>query len=557
MAGRGPLREASAATGRPVRRRLGEAATELPDPPWAETRPCRAEHARVTLSPIFLVAFLALPSDTMQPQRDPRGLWLLLLSLFLLLFEAARAGRPVVSCPAACLCASNILSCSKQQLPNVPHSLPSYTALLDLSHNNLSRLRAEWTPTRLIHLQSLLLSHNHLNFISSEAFSPVPNLRYLDLSSNQLRTLDEFLFSELQALEVLLLYNNHIVAVDRCAFDDMAQLQKLYLSQNQISRFPLELVKEGAKLPKLTLLDLSSNKLKNLPLPDLQKLPAWIKNGLYLHNNPLHCDCELYQLFSHWHYRQLSSVMDFQEDLYCMSSKKLHNVFNLSFLNCSEYKEHAWEAHLGDTLTIKCDTKQQGMTKVWVTPSNERVLDEVANGTVTVSKDGSLHFQQVRVEDGGVYTCYATGEAFNETLSVELKVYNFTLHGHHDTLNTAYTTLVGCILSVVLVLIYLYLTPCRCWCRGVEKPSSHQGDSLSSSMLSTTPNHDPMAGGDKDDGFDRRVAFLEPAGPGQGQNGKLKPGNTLPVPEATGKGQRRMSDPESVSSVFSDTPIVV
>lgn len=512
----------------------------------------------MTPSQIFLVAFLTLCSDTMQPHCDLRGLWLLLLSLFLILFEVSRAGRPVVSCPAACLCASNILSCSKQQLPNVPHSLPSYTALLDLSHNNLSRLRAEWTPTRLTHLHSLLLSHNHLNFISSEAFSPVPNLRYLDLSSNQLRTLDEFLFTELQALEVLLLYNNHIMAVDRCAFDDMAQLQKLYLSQNQISRFPLELVNERAKRPKLTLLDLSSNKLKTLPLSDLQKLPAWIKNGLYLHNNPLECTCKLYQLFSHWQYRQLSSVMDFQEDLYCVRSKELHNVFNLSFLNCSEYKESAWEAHLGDTFTINCDTKQQGMTKVWVTPSNERVLEEVANGTVRVRvKDGNLQFEKVQVEDGGVYTCHAMGETFNETLSVELKVYNFTLHGHHDTLNTAYTTLVGCILSVVLVLIYLYLTPCRCWCRGVEKPSSHQGDSLSSSMLSTTPNHDPMAGGDKDDGFDRRVAFLEPAGPGQGQNGKLKPGNTLPVPEATGKGQRRMSDPESVSSVFSDTPIVV
>ncbi|KAM8783765.1 amphoterin-induced protein 1 [Rhynchonycteris naso] len=486
----------------------------------------------------------------MQLQRDLRGLWLLLLSWFLLLLEVARAVRPVVSCPAACLCASNILSCSKQQLPNVPHALPSYTAQLDLSHNNLSRLRAEWTPTRLLYLHSLLLSHNQLNFISSEAFSPVPNLRYLDLSSNQLRTLDESLFSELRVLEVLLLYNNHIMAVDRSAFEDVAQLQKLYLSQNQISRFPLELV----RLPKLALLDLSSNKLKTLPLSDLQKLPAWVKNGLYLHNNPLFCNCELYQLFAHWQYRQLSPVMDFQEDLHCMSSKKLHSIFNL---NCSEYKEHAWVAHLGDTLTIHCDTKQQGMTKMWVTPSNERVLDAMANSTVRVFENGSLHFQQVQVEDGGVYTCYAIGEAFNETLSVELKVYNFTLHGHHDTLNTAYTTLVGCILSVVLVLIYLYLTPCRCWCRGVEKPSSHQGDSLSSSMLSTTPNHDPMAGGDKDDGFDRQVAFLEPAGPGQGQNGKLKPGNTLPVPEATGKGQRRMSDPESVSSVFSDTPIVV
>ncbi|XP_005367938.1 amphoterin-induced protein 1 [Microtus ochrogaster] len=493
----------------------------------------------------------------MQPQRDLRGLWLLLLSLFLLLFEVARAGRSVVSCPANCLCASNILSCSKQQLPNVPQSLPSYTALLDLSHNNLSRLRAEWTPTRLMNLHSLLLSHNHLNFISSEAFIPVPNLRYLDLSSNHLHTLDEFLFSDLHSLEVLLLYNNRIGVVDKYAFEDMAQLQKLYLSQNLITRFPLELIKDGNKLPKLMLLDLSSNKLKKLPFTDLQKLPAWVKNGLYLHNNPLECDCKLYQLFSHWQYRQLSSVVDFQEDLYCMYSKELHNVFSLDFLNCSEFKEGAWEAHLGDTLTITCDTKQQGMTKVWVTPSNEQVLNQGANGTVTVSEDGSLHFEKVQAEDGGVYTCYAMGETFNETLSVELKVYNFTLHGHHDTLNTAYTTLVGCILSVVLVLIYLYLTPCRCWCRGVEKPSSHQGDSLSSSMLSTTPNHDPMAGGDKDDGFDRRVAFLEPAGPGQGQNGKLKPGNTLPVPEATGKGQRRMSDPESVSSVFSDTPIVV
>lgn len=495
----------------------------------------------------------------MQPQRHHLpGLCLLLLSRFLLHLEAVEAGRPGVTCPAACLCASNILSCSKQQLPSVPQVLPSYTALLDLSHNNLSRLRAEWTPIQLPHLHSLLLSHNYLHFISSEAFTPVPHLRYLDLSSNQLRTLDEFLFSELQSLEVLLLYNNHIVAVDRCAFDDVVQLQKLYLSQNQITRFPLELVKKGAKFPKLTLLDLSSNKLNTLPLPELQKLPAWIKNGLYLHNNPLTCDCELYQLFSHWQYRQLSSVLDFQEDLYCMKFKKLHNVFNLDFLNCSEYKERAWEVHLGDTFTIRCDTKQQGMTKVWVAPNSERVPDKAANSNSSVTvENGSLHFHQVQVEDGGVYTCYAMGEAFNETLSVELKVYNFTLHGHHDTFNTAYTTLVGCILSVVLVLIYLYLTPCRCWCRGVEKPSSHQGDSLSSSMLSTTPNHEPVAVEDKDDGFDRRVAFLEPAGPGQGQNGKLKPGNTLPVPEAAGKGQRRLSDPESVSSVFSDTPIVV
>lgn len=77
----------------------------------------------------------------------------------------------------------------------------------------------------------------------------------------------------------------------------------------------------------------------------------------------------------------------------------------------------------------------------------------------------------------------------------------------------------ACILSVVLVPIYWHLTPGHCWCWGVEKPPSHQGDSLSSSMLSTTSNHDPTAGGDKDDGFDWRVAFLE-----QGLSSNLKLG---------------------------------
>ncbi|XP_044531873.1 amphoterin-induced protein 1 [Gracilinanus agilis] len=493
----------------------------------------------------------------MQHQSGCRGVWLLPLSLFLSSLGVARTGRSLLSCPTGCLCASNILSCTKRGLSNVPQSLPRYTAFLDLSHNNLTHLRAQWTTIHLTHLQSLFLSHNHLHFISTEAFSPVPSLRYLDLSSNHLKTLDESLFSELKNLEVLLLYSNQIVEVDRSAFDDMVNLQKLYLSQNQIARFPVELVKDRSKLPSLTLLDLSSNKLKLLPTADLQDLPAWMKNGLYLHNNSLNCDCEIQKLFTHWQYRQLSSVTDFQEDLYCIHSKKMYSVFNITTLNCTEFKECAFEAHLGESFIISCDTKQQGMTKEWVTPNNEKVLNEVGNGTVRVLQNGSLHFQHIRVEDQGLYTCYAVGEAFNETLSVEVKVHNFTRHGPHDTLNTAYTTLVGCILSVVLVLIYLYLTPCRCWCRAGERPTSHQGDSLSSSMLSTTPNHDPMAGGGgKDSGFDRRVAFLEPTGPGQGQNGKLKPGNTLPVPEGA-KGQRKMSDPESVSSVFSDTPIVV
>uniref|UniRef100_K7G0D4 Adhesion molecule with Ig like domain 1 n=1 Tax=Pelodiscus sinensis TaxID=13735 RepID=K7G0D4_PELSI len=443
--------------------------------------------------------------------------------------------------------------------PPAPHRLPRFPPILDLSHNNLTRLRADWTPARLAHLHSLLLCHNALGFVSTEAFGHVPHLRYLDLSSNSLRALEENLFSQLQELEVLLLYNNQIAQLDRSAFDDMAKLQKLYLSQNQISRFPVELVKDRAKLPDLALLDLSANKLKVLPVATLKSLPAWIKNGLYLHSNPLSCDCGLYELFAHWHARQLSSVVDFREELVCSLPQGKRSVSILTLnsqdsLNCSEFKEHVLEAYLGDTVTIDCDTRLRGAAaREWVTPNNRRVPEEAANSTVTVLGNGSLQIRPVRVEDTGVYTCYAASQAFNETLYVDVKVYNCTQHGSHDTLNTAYTTLVGCILSVILVLIYLYLTPCRCWCRGNEKPAAQLEDSINSSMLSTPPNHDPEVAGHKGS-----LSHLAAPGPMQGQNGKVQPSRSPGQPARRApKGPRKMSDPDSVSSVFSDTPIVV
>ncbi|NXS82468.1 AMGO1 protein, partial [Erpornis zantholeuca] len=333
--------------------------------------------------------------------RVPMGPLSLLLALSLLSPRGSEGG----TCPPRCICASNLLSCSQANLSVVPAPLPRFTAVLDLSHNNVTRLRADWAPARLPHLHALLLSHNGLAFVSTEAFTHVPRLRHLDLSSNRLRTLDENLFSDLGELEVLLLYNNEITTGVR--------------------------------------------------------------------------------------------------------------------------------------------------SRHWVTPGGERVLGDGGNGSVALLANGSLQLRALRPEDAGTYACWVAGPLLNETLYVELLVHNFTLHGPHDTLNTAYTTLVGCILSVVLVLIYLYLTPCRCCCcRGTEKPPAPRDDSINSSVLSTTPNH---AGGTG-----------EPCGShiassaGTGQNGRFKGGGTPPLPARPGpKVQRKVSDPDSVSSVFSDTPIVV
>ncbi|NXG60292.1 AMGO1 protein, partial [Hemiprocne comata] len=400
------------------------------------------------------------------------------------------------SCPPRCVCASTILSCSQAALSMVPSPLPRFAALLDLSHNNVTRLRADWAPACLPHLHTLLLSHNGLSFVSTEAFTHVPHLRHLDLSSNRLRTLEENLFSDLAELEVLLLYNNEISTVDRTAFENLSCLRKLYLGQNRISRFPLELLRDGTRLPQLALLDLSANRLRSLPVGELQALPAWLRDRLYLHGNPLLCDCPLFQLVARGRYRHLSSVLDFQEELRCVlpttqTAVGILALANQQSLNCSEVKEAVLEGHLGDTVTLACDTRLQGVRSWhWVTPGGEKVVEEGGNGSAALLANGGLRLQDLRPEDAGTYSCWVGGPVLNETLYVELLVHNFTLHGPHDTLNTAYTTLVGCILSVVLVLIYLYLTPCRCCCcRGAEKPPPPRDDSINYSVLSTTPNH--------------------------------------------------------------------
>ncbi|XP_041817283.1 amphoterin-induced protein 1-like [Chelmon rostratus] len=492
-----------------------------------------------------------------------RRSFLAVLPLALLLptvrVSAQFIGSPL-DCHKTCVCASNIISCSKMNLTSVPTALPKYTAVLDLSFNFITRLRAEWTPVKLSRLHSLLLSHNGLNFLSSEAFVYVTRIRYLDLSSNRLRQLDEYIFEPLEHLEVLLLYNNCISQIDRSAFSGLVSLQRLYLSQNQISRFPLELVKERSRLETLRLLDVSSNRIKALPLHELQALPAWIKNGLYFHNNSLPCSCEMYDMVARWHLKELSSVTDFKLNHTCVLPGPQKNkiaILDLDkvYLNCSEVRIMDEEAYLEQFLVLDCDTRQKDMKKSWALPGD--IPLSPAYKTAVMRPDGSLQIGPLKVEDSGVYSCYATSDSFNETLYVTVVVFNSTMSGGLENLKTAYTTLVACLVSVVMVLIYLYLTPCRCACcpgQGLEK--NDPGDSLHSSTVSIS--HDE-AGLERVDGGGfpyRHVGFLEPKDQLE-QNGRLNPIGEEDEEWQGDSRERRRSDAASVSSVCSDTPMVV
>nr|XP_057911032.1 amphoterin-induced protein 1-like [Doryrhamphus excisus]XP_057911033.1 amphoterin-induced protein 1-like [Doryrhamphus excisus] len=461
-------------------------------------------------------------------------------------------GGPL-DCQRTCVCASNIISCSKVNLTNVPVPLPKYTSVLDLSFNSISRLRAEWTPISLGELHTLLLSHNGLSFLSSEAFVYVTAVRYLDLSSNELRQLDEFIFEPLEKLEVLLLYKNCISQIDRSAFSGLASLQKLYLSQNQISRFPLELVKERTRVETLMLLDVSSNKIKTLAFHELQALPAWIKNGLYFHNNPLPCSCDLFDVVARWHLKDLSSVVDFKAEHTCVlavTPKRKVATLDLdkAYLNCSEVKTMDREAYLEQFLVLDCDTKHRDMVKTWALPGNMAV--PVANKTALMLPDGNLKLGPLKEDDSGVYTCYAVGDSVNETLYVTVVVFNTTMDGSLENLKTAYTTLIACLVSIVMVFIYLYLTPCRCaCCPGQDLEKNDPTGSLHSSTVSIAQadqemGHQRGEAGGRDFPYDTKD-LLE-------RNGRLNP---LGDDEEWKRGDETRRP--SVSSVSSDTPMVV
>lgn len=101
----------------------------------------------------------------------------------------------------------------------------------------------------------------------------------------------------------------------------------------------------------------------------------------------------------------------------------------------------------------------------------------------------------------------------------DTRVYNVSVHFPHpepDTFNTGFTTLLGCAVGLVLVLLYLFTPPCpgcrscyhhTCRCRRWPRtPSPLQELSAQSSVLSTTPPDAPR----RKASVHKHVVFLEP-----------------------------------------------
>uniref|UniRef100_A0A8C5P440 Leucine-rich repeats and immunoglobulin-like domains 1 n=1 Tax=Jaculus jaculus TaxID=51337 RepID=A0A8C5P440_JACJA len=122
--------------------------------------------------------------------------------------------------------------------------------------------------TRVI---SLFLQHNKIRSVEGSQLKPYVALEVLDLSSNNITEIRSACFPHGLLIRELNLASNRISTLESGAFDSLSRsLQTLRLSKNRIVQLPVK----AFRLPKLTQLDLSRNRIRLIEGLAFQGLPG-------------------------------------------------------------------------------------------------------------------------------------------------------------------------------------------------------------------------------------------------------------------------------------------
>lgn len=339
--------------------------------------------------------------------------------------------------------------CAKTGLLFVPAVIDRRTVELRLTENFITTVRRKdfANMTSLLHLT---LSRNTISHIMPYTFADLKRLRALHLDSNRLGVIIDDHLRGLTNLRHLILANNQLYNISAHAFDDfLGTLEDLDLSYNNLVDIPWETIGRltnvntlnmdhnliehvplgvFSNLHKLARLDMTSNKLKNIP-PDplFLRIPVYAKSKgsplsslvLSFGGNPLHCNCELLWL------RRLTREDDLETcaSPYDLSAKYFWTIPEEEFI-CEppvitkrSFKTSTME---GQPASLKCKANGDPDPDVhWISPEGRLISN--TSRTLTFN-NGSLEINITSLKDAGIFTCIASNAAGESTGTVELVV---------------------------------------------------------------------------------------------------------------------------------------
>nr|XP_017499498.2 osteomodulin [Manis javanica] len=170
----------------------------------------------------------------------------------------------MLGCASECFCPPSFplsMYCDNRKLKTVPN-IPAHIQQVYLQCNEIEAVPAD-SFTNATHLKEINLSHNRIKSqkIDHGAFAKLSNLLQLHLQHNDLV---EFPFPLPKSLERLLLGHNEISRLQTNALDRLVNLTMLDLCYNHIDDSMLQ-GKILAKMEKLMQLNLCNNRLESMP----------------------------------------------------------------------------------------------------------------------------------------------------------------------------------------------------------------------------------------------------------------------------------------------------
>ncbi|XP_037553643.1 immunoglobulin superfamily containing leucine-rich repeat protein 2-like [Nematolebias whitei] len=340
-------------------------------------------------------------------------------NIIVLIFLTSTIVSAGLSCPELCVCSDkhgrHFVECSNKHLAEVPGGLPANVTTLSLSSNRISVIPLG-SFDNVTKVTSLWMAYNEIVSIQQGSLVPLVHLRNFDISHNGIVDFPWGDLQKLPALQLLKMNHNKMSNLPRDAFSNLKDLRSLRLNDNEF----------------VTLAEGTFDGLVSL-------------SHVQIYNNPFACTCSLDWLRD-WILTTIVPVLD-QSLISCATPEKLKGelIVKLPTSKCTspnvtiqtEPNTHMASLYEDGALVLTCEFKgnpkpvviwnihskrQKQEVVLSVSEETSAGSNENSENSVQVFNNGTLFISNIRQEDAGNYSCFATNEIGRAEDTVFVKV---------------------------------------------------------------------------------------------------------------------------------------